>query len=71
MFIDPAEMRPYNSVYHPWNWRGWWDFGTGALDDMTPYSPSGIQSSASPIPDKRSGKFDSSPIRQCSSRPKN
>lgn len=34
MFIGPAEMRPYNSVYHPWNWRGWWDFGTGALDDM-------------------------------------
>lgn len=30
-------------VYHPWNFRGWWDFGTGALGDMgchylnTPY----------------------------------
>jgi predicted dehydrogenase len=21
-------------VYHPWNFRGWWDFGTGALGDM-------------------------------------
>lgn len=64
MFIGPAEMRPYNSVYHPWSWRGWWDFGTGALDDMACHiSPSDIQSSASPIPDKRSGKFDSSPIR--------
>ena len=31
------------AVYHPWNFRGWWDFGTGALGDMgchhlnTPY----------------------------------
>jgi predicted dehydrogenase len=22
------------AVYHPWNFRGWWDFGTGALGDM-------------------------------------
>ncbi len=34
LFIGPAEFREYNSVYHPWNWRGWWDFGTGALGDM-------------------------------------
>jgi predicted dehydrogenase len=34
LFIGPAEKRPYNSVYTPWNWRGWWDFGTGALGDM-------------------------------------
>lgn len=34
LFIGPAEMRPYNDVYTPWNWRGWWDFGTGALGDM-------------------------------------
>jgi hypothetical protein len=34
LFIGPAQMRPYNSIYHPWNWRGWWDFGTGALGDM-------------------------------------
>jgi len=33
-FIGPAKFRPYNSVYTPWNFRGWWDFGTGALGDM-------------------------------------
>lgn len=34
LFIGPAEMRPYNEIYTPWNFRGWWDFGTGALGDM-------------------------------------
>jgi predicted dehydrogenase len=34
LFIGPAPVRPYNAIYHPWNWRGWWDFGTGALGDM-------------------------------------
>ena len=33
-FIGPAPMRPYNEIYTPWNFRGWWDFGTGALGDM-------------------------------------
>jgi len=34
LFTGPAKMRPYNQIYHPWNWRGWWDYGTGALGDM-------------------------------------
>jgi len=34
LFIGPAPMRPYSPEYHPWIWRGWWDFGTGALGDM-------------------------------------
>jgi predicted dehydrogenase len=34
LFIGPAPMRPYNPAYHPFKWRGWWDFGTGALGDM-------------------------------------
>jgi hypothetical protein len=34
LFSGPAAVRPYNAVYHPWNWRGWWPYGTGALGDM-------------------------------------
>ncbi|MCH5376772.1 MAG: Gfo/Idh/MocA family oxidoreductase [Planctomycetes bacterium] len=34
-WLGPAPERPYkNGVYHPFKWRGWWDFGTGALGDM-------------------------------------
>jgi predicted dehydrogenase len=33
-FIGPAPMRPYHPAYHPFKWRGWQDFGTGALGDM-------------------------------------
>ena len=34
VWIGPAPMRPYAEGYHPFKWRGWWDFGTGALGDM-------------------------------------
>ncbi|MDR1526857.1 MAG: Gfo/Idh/MocA family oxidoreductase [Dysgonamonadaceae bacterium] len=34
LFTGPAKLRPYNEIYHPWNWRGWWAYGTGALGDM-------------------------------------
>ncbi len=34
LFTGPAKMVPFNEIYHPWNWRGWWDYGTGALGDM-------------------------------------
>ncbi len=34
LFIGPAPMRPYNPAYHPFVWRGWLDFGTGALGDI-------------------------------------
>lgn len=34
LFLGPAPERPFNSIYTPWNWRGWWDFGTGAFGDM-------------------------------------
>lgn len=34
LWIGPAPSRPYHPAYVPFNWRGWWDFGTGALGDM-------------------------------------
>jgi len=34
-WIGPAPMRPFKKdVYHDFKWRGWYDFGTGALGDM-------------------------------------
>jgi predicted dehydrogenase len=34
-WIGPAPDRPYApNAYHTFAWRGWWDFGTGALGDM-------------------------------------
>ncbi len=42
LWLGSAPQRPYNGdmqsnhhpTYHDFNWRGWWDFGTGALGDM-------------------------------------
>lgn len=34
LWLGPAPYRPYHPAYMPWVWRGWWDFGTGALGDM-------------------------------------
>ena len=35
LWLGPAAFRPYKSgVYHTFAWRGWYDFGTGALGDM-------------------------------------
>lgn len=47
-WIGPAPMRPFKhkytggpfkgkNVYHPFVWRGWWNFGTGALGDIAPH----------------------------------
>ena len=33
-WLSVAPERPYGNGYHPFSWRGWWDFGTGALGDM-------------------------------------
>lgn len=39
LWLGPAPYREFfpgeqASIYHPFGWRGWWDFGTGALGDM-------------------------------------
>lgn len=34
LWLGPAPERPYNPIYAPFRWRGWWDFGTGAMGDI-------------------------------------
>jgi predicted dehydrogenase len=34
LYLGPAQDVAYHPVYHPFNWRGWTDFGVGALGDM-------------------------------------
>lgn len=34
VWVGPAKMVDYHPLYHPFKWRGWWNFGTGALGDM-------------------------------------
>ncbi|OHB72081.1 MAG: hypothetical protein A2V70_20955 [Planctomycetes bacterium RBG_13_63_9] len=34
LWLGPAPKRPYHPCYHPFAWRGWWDFGTGVLGDI-------------------------------------
>lgn len=34
LWLGPAKYREYNPALLPFKWRGWWDYGTGALGDM-------------------------------------
>jgi hypothetical protein len=49
-WIGPAPMRPYkgNRTYHDFNWRGFVDFGSGALGDMACHTTDGIYSIMKP-----------------------
>lgn len=38
LWLGPAPWRPYHPVYLPFVWRGWYDFGCGAIGDMGCYS---------------------------------
>jgi predicted dehydrogenase len=38
LWLGPAPVRSFNHVYAPFVWRGWTDFGCGALGDMGSYS---------------------------------
>ena len=61
LWLGPAPERPYNPSYVPFKWRGWWDFGTGALGDMgchlidTPFwalnlgHPVSVEASSTPL----------------------
>ena len=61
VWLGPAPFRPYHPAYHPFAWRGFWDFGTGALGDMGAHIldqpfwalklgyPSSVQASSTPF----------------------
>lgn len=34
LWLGPSPDRPFAEGYHPFSWRGWWDFGTGSLGDI-------------------------------------
>jgi predicted dehydrogenase len=53
LWLGPAAEIPYGDGYHPFAWRGWWEFGTGALGDMAchtmnmPYMALGLRDPSS------------------------
>jgi predicted dehydrogenase len=61
LWLGPAPSRPYHPAYHPRNWRGWWDFGGGALGDFVPHifdpvfeglqlsAPTSVSAESSPV----------------------
>ena len=59
LWLGPAPERPYHPCYHPFAWRGWWDFGTGrARRYRLPQSVGGLQGAEAPLADERRGLFD-------------
>ncbi|GMU94173.1 MAG: dehydrogenase [Candidatus Hydrogenedentota bacterium] len=61
LWLGAAPERPYHPCYHPFRWRGWKDFGSGAIGDM------GIHNAALPFLGLRLGipqriSFESSPL---------
>jgi len=53
LWLGPADKRPYvQNVYHPTRWRGWFDFGAGALGDMACHIMDGMFWAMQPDPPK-------------------
>jgi len=43
VWLGPAPKRAFKKdVYHPFKWRGWWDFGCGSLGDMGCHTMDGL-----------------------------
>ena len=64
LWLGPVKWRPYHSAYVPFKWRGWWDFGCGALGDMAVHNadpaffaldlgaPTAVEAETSPVNDE-------------------
>jgi predicted dehydrogenase len=78
LYLGPiAENVPYHPIYHPFNWRGWLDFGSGALGDMGAHlidhpfwalqltHPSSIEATSTPWGTTRERKPVSYPMSTC------
>ncbi len=69
LWLGPARERPYHPAYVPFNWRGFWDFGTGALGDMACHNmdlaftaldlrdPVTVEAKTSPVNDETAPKW--------------
>jgi len=70
LWLGPAKWRPYNSAYAPFKWRGFWDFGCGALGDMAVHNadpafyaleldaPTAVEATTSPVNDDTLPKWN-------------
>ncbi len=70
LWLGPAKWRPYNSAYAPFKWRGFWDFGCGALGDMAVHNadpafyalelgaPTAVEATTSPVNDDTFPKWN-------------
>jgi predicted dehydrogenase len=69
LWQGPARWRPYNPAYVPRNWRGWWDYGCGAMGDMAVHNadpaffclgldaPYAVEAETSPVNDETMPKW--------------
>jgi len=69
LWLGVAPERPYHPAYLPFNWRGWWDFGCGALGDIGCHSmdagfwaldlgmPTSVQAETSPVNEETAPKW--------------
>jgi predicted dehydrogenase len=69
LWLGPAPWRPYNKAYVPFSWRGWWDFGCGAMGDMAVHNadpaffcldldaPIAVEAETSPVNDETFPKW--------------
>ncbi|MGA1237836.1 MAG: Gfo/Idh/MocA family protein [Limisphaerales bacterium] len=67
LWLGPAPERPYHPAYAPFRWRGWWDFGTGALGDIGCHALDPVFRAlklGSPVVYRNKLKFDDNEVAQ-------